>query len=135
MERRVSATTPGRHYDRLLPGRVRVSSAERNDIVNALTGQQLNAIADLCRRFRVRGLALFGSAVRDDFDPRRSDFDFLVEFESQPPGEHADSYFGLLQELESLLGRPIDLVESAMLRNPYRRQEIEATQVVLHAAA
>lgn len=103
--------------------------------MNALTGQHLKGIADLCRRYRVRRLALFGSAVRDDFDPRRSDFDFLVEFESLAPGEHADSYFGLLQELESLLGRPIDLVESAMLRNPYRRQEIEATQVVLHAAA
>lgn len=103
--------------------------------MNALTGQHLKGIADLCSRYRVRRLALFGSAVRDDFDPRRSDFDFLVEFEGLPPGDHADSYFGLLQELESLLGRPIDLVESAMLRNPYRRQEIEATQVVLHAAA
>ena len=80
-------------------------------------------------------LALFGSATRDDFDPQGSDFDFLVDFEPLPPGGHADSHFGLLEDLESLLGRPVDLVESSALRKPYRRQEIEATQVLLHAAA
>ena len=84
-------------------------------------------LADLCRRHRVLRLALFGSATRDDFDPQRSDFDFLVDFEPLPPGEHADSYFGLLEALESLLGRPVDLVESSTLRNPYLRREIEAT--------
>ncbi len=92
-------------------------------------------LAELCRRHHVLRLALFGSATRDDFDPQRSDLDFLVDFESLPPGEHADSYFGLLEGLESLLGRPVDLVESSTLRNPYRRQEIEATQVLLHVAA
>ena len=92
-------------------------------------------LADLCRRHRVLRLSLFGSATRDDFDPQRSDFDFLVDFEDLPPGEHADCYFGLLQGLESLLGRPVDLVESSTLRNPYRRREIEATQVLVHAAA
>lgn len=92
-------------------------------------------LADLCRRHRVLRLSLFGSATRDDFDPQRSDFDFLVDFEDLPPGEHADSYFGLLQALESLLGRPVDLVESSTLRNPYLRREIEATQVLVHAAA
>lgn len=92
-------------------------------------------LAELCRRHHVLRLSLFGSATRDDFDPQRSDFDFLVDFETLPPGEHADSYFGLLEDLESLLGRPVDLVESSTLRNPYRRQEIEATQVLLHAAA
>lgn len=103
--------------------------------MNPLIRPHLDAIADLCRRHHVRRLALFGSATRDDFDPQRSDVDFLVDFESLPPGEHADSYFGLLEDLEALLGRPVDLVESSTLRNPYRRQEIEATQVLLHAAA
>ncbi len=92
-------------------------------------------LAELCRRHHVLRLALFGSATRDDFDPQRSDLDFLVDFESLTPGEHADSYFGLLEDLESLFDRRVDLVESSTLRNPYRRQEIEATQVLLHAAA
>ncbi len=92
-------------------------------------------LADLCRRHHVLRLSLFGSATRDDFDPQRSDLDFLVDFESLSPGEHAEAYFGLIERLQSLFGRSIDLVESSTLRNPYRRQEIEATQVLLHAAA
>ena len=92
-------------------------------------------LSELCRRHHVLRLAVFGSATRHDFDPQRSDLDFLVDFESLTPGEHADSYFDLLEGLESLFDRRVDLVESSTLRNPYRRQEIEATQVVLHAAA
>lgn len=52
-----------------------------------------------------------------------------------PPSRHADAYFGLLADLETLFERSVDLVETAMLRNPYRRREIEATQVLVHAAA
>ena len=92
-------------------------------------------LAELCRRHHVLRLSLFGSATRDDFDPQRSYLDFLVDFESLTPGEHADAYFGLIEGLQSLFDRSIDLVESSMLRNPYRRQEIEATRVLLHAAA
>jgi uncharacterized protein len=103
--------------------------------MNALVREKLEQVAELCRRHSVRRLALFGSAVRADFDPARSDLDFLVDFEPLSPARHADAYFDLLADLETLFERPIDLVESAALRNPYRRREIEATQVLLHAAA
>lgn len=103
--------------------------------MNTLVQAKLGAIVELCGRHSVCRLALFGSAVRDDFDPERSDLDFLVDFEPLPPARHADAYFGLLADLETLFERPIDLVESSALRNPYRRREIEATQVLLHAAA
>jgi len=52
-------------------------------------------LAAICREYRVRRLALFGSALRDDFDPERSDLDFIVEFEPLPSGTYADTYFGL----------------------------------------
>ncbi len=103
--------------------------------MNVVVQDRLRTIVELCGRHSVRRLALFGSAVRDDFDPERSDLDFLVDFEPLSPHRHADAYFGLLADLEALFGRPIDLVESAALRNPYRRREIEATQILLHAAA
>ena len=102
--------------------------------MNSLVQDRLDQIIELCVRHSVRRLALFGSAVRADFDPGRSDLDFLVDFDAVTPTEHADAYFGLLADLETLFGRPVDLVESAALRNPYRRREIEATQVLLHAA-
>jgi hypothetical protein len=91
-------------------------------------------LAELCRRHRVRRLALFGSAVREDFDPRRSDLDFLVEFEALPPGTYADAYFGLLEGLGRLYGRRVDLVEAGSVRNPYMRLEIEARQETVYAA-
>ena len=51
-------------------------------------------LAELCRRHHVLRLSLFGSSTRDDFDPQRSDLDFLVNFEALSPGEHADAYVG-----------------------------------------
>jgi len=96
--------------------------------------QKREQIAQLCRQFHVRRLALFGSALGRDFDPERSDFDFVVEFESLAPGTYAETYFGLVAALERLLGRRVDLVEEGSVRNPYFRQEIEAEQETVYAA-
>ena len=80
----------------------------------------------LCRRFHVRRLDLFGSAARGDFDPERSDIDFLVEFDREHPDALSfDTYFGLKEALEALFGRPVDLVEPGAVRNPYLEASIE----------
>ena len=91
-------------------------------------------LVDLCGKYRVRRLALFGSALRDDFDSGRSDLDLLVEFSTASPQEHAEAYFGLLEDLESLFGRRVDLLELGVVRNPYLRREIEEQQEILYAA-
>ena len=91
-------------------------------------------IADLCRRYHVRRLELFGSAAGDRYDPNVSDVDFLVEFEPLADGAHADAYFGLLAELESLLARPVDLVMTRAIRNPYFLEAIEPTRTLIYAA-
>jgi len=88
----------------------------------------------LCQRHHVLRLSLFGSATRDDFDPQRSDLDFLVDFASLPRGQYADAYFGLLEDLESLFGRPVDLVVASAIKNPYFRQSIDQTKALLYAA-
>ncbi|MBI3898971.1 MAG: nucleotidyltransferase domain-containing protein [Gammaproteobacteria bacterium] len=88
----------------------------------------------LCRRYRVGRLALFGSAARGDFEPARSDIDFLVEFQPLSPTEHADAYFGLLMALEDLFERPIDLVEEGASRNPFFLQTVEQSSALLYAA-
>ena len=71
------------------------------------------------------------SVLREDFDPERSDLDFLVEFAPMSPSGHAEAYFGLLEDLESLFGRRVDLVEIGAVRNPYLRREIEERQETL----
>ena len=94
--------------------------------------QHLPQLKRLCRRFHVRRLELFGSAARDDFDPERSDFDFLVEFDRQ----HRDAlslrtYFRLKEGLEALFGRPVDLVELGAIRNPYLKRSINSSREIV----
>ena len=73
-----------------------------------LVKSNLGKIEELCRRHRVRVLFLVGSAARSDFDPGRSDLDFLVEFEPHQRRGFNDVYFLLREDLERLLGRHVD---------------------------
>lgn len=91
-------------------------------------------LIELCRRYHVRRLELFGSAVTEAFDPMSSDFDFLVEFDSLPPADYAGAFFGFKESLEDLFARPVDLVVSSAIRNPYLRQNIEQSKALLYAA-
>jgi hypothetical protein len=102
--------------------------------VNHVVEQRRDQIADLCARFKVKRLELFGSAVRADFDARTSDLDFLVEFLPLGPGEYADAYFGLLEGLEDLFARRIDLVMPEAVKNVYFLEAINETREVLYAA-
>jgi len=95
----------------------------------------LKEIIRICTHRKVRSLAVFGSATGDRFDKRKSDLDLLVEFEKMQPAEHAEQFFGLAEDLERLLNRPVDLVEPGPIRNPYFRKSVEETQVVIYAAA
>lgn len=89
----------------------------------------------LCQRYRVRRLELFGSAAGGDaFDSAGSDLDFLVDFLPLESGTHADAYFGLLAALEDLFERPIDLVMTRAIRNPYFLESVNCTRTVVYAA-
>jgi predicted nucleotidyltransferase len=101
----------------------------------ALVRDRLPELAALCRRYNVRRLALFGSAASGPFAPERSDLDFLVEFATLRPIRRAECYFGLLQDMEQLFGRPIDLVDVAAVRNPYFAQAVAASQEPIYEAA
>jgi predicted nucleotidyltransferase len=93
----------------------------------------ITGIREICRRHSVRLLFLFGSATKDAETAR--DIDFIVEFEPVSPKEHANAFFGLLEELESLLRKPVDLVELRAVRNPYFLKELEQTKVPIYEAA
>ncbi len=90
-------------------------------------------LAEICRRYGVRELCLFGSAVRDDFGPG-SDVDVLVEY---LPEKHHDMYqlMDFIDELEALFDRPVDIIEGRdLIRNPYRRATIIPALEHLYAA-
>lgn len=97
-----------------------------------LTAPIRGSLVESCRQFRVQRLYLFGSATDGRFDIERSDLNFLVTFDEQPPGEYADNYLGLAQALEKLFGRPVDLVTERSIRNPHFRESVFAERRLLY---
>ena len=96
--------------------------------------EQADELERLCRRYRVQRLDLFGSAsVRGDL-PEDSDLDFVVEFQPEALATYADAYFGLLESLEQLFGRPVDLVVDSAIENPYFREAVDESRTLVYAA-
>ena len=81
--------------------------------------QNRPAVDDLCRRFGVLSLEVFGSAADGNFDPDSSDIDFLVEFGESDSGSLFHRFFGLSEALEQLFARRVDLVSPSAMKNPY----------------
>ena len=88
----------------------------------------------LCLTYSVRRLDLFGSASTGLYDPDESDLDFLVEFQPAALNAYADAYFGLLEALGRLFGRPVDLVVESAIKNPYFLQSVEQTRIPIYEA-
>lgn len=88
----------------------------------------------LCEKYQVKTLYLFGSGVQGDWNPERSDIDFMVEFLPCATTCDAPDFFGLLHGLEDLFQRKIDLVMQGSTTNPYFLKEVQAHRQVLYAA-
>ena len=95
--------------------------------MSPLIEENLEAIGRLCRLYGVRKLELFGSILRQDFDPEHSDVDLLVEFEPRVENSFAN-FLDLKEALEQLLGRRVDLVELRAVRNRRLRHNIERSK-------
>jgi len=103
--------------------------------MSPLIEQHRPAIIELCRKYRVARLELFGSAATEAFDPASSDFDFLVEYEPDADlGPWLKRFFDLRDELRTLLGRKVDLVMPGGMKNPYFIREVNRTRRLLYAA-
>jgi uncharacterized protein len=89
-------------------------------------------VASLCREFGVARLSIFGSVLRDDFDPARSDIDLLVEFTpDRTPGLFG--FMDLEGRLSELFGRKVDLSTANSL-SKYFRNEVLASAEPLYVA-
>jgi predicted nucleotidyltransferase len=99
-----------------------------------LIDDNLEEIGRLCRLHGVRKLEVFGSILRGDFDPQRSDVDVIVEFEPRVANSFSN-FLDLKEALERLLGRPVDLVELHAVRNRRLRRYIEQSKSPVYAAA
>jgi predicted nucleotidyltransferase len=95
-------------------------------------GNYKSKLSELCHIYGVKRLEVFGSASRHDFDPKRSDIDFLVNFTEAHPLGAFERYFGLKEALEQLFQRPVDLIEEKAIRNPYFKQAIQQDRILVY---
>jgi uncharacterized protein len=101
----------------------------------ALLDSHRQEIIQLCQRYAVRHLSLFGSALRTDFEPGRSDIDLAVEFAPSLDLSPARQYFNFKGDLEQLLHCRVDLVELASMPESRLRRTITRTQVPIYGEA
>lgn len=90
-------------------------------------------IIELCKKYRVRTLAVFGSILTDRFT-EDSDVDLLVDFDTtdHEQWDYVGNYFGFRDALEALFGRKVDLIEDRGIRNPLFRQAVDRTKQLIY---
>jgi predicted nucleotidyltransferase len=103
--------------------------------MNSIVKDKIPALVELCKKYRVTTMYLFGSAATGKFDPEKSDIDLLITFSSEVKLlELADTYFDLMYALDDLFGRKVDLLTADSLRNPYFIASVERTKQLIYAA-
>ena len=95
----------------------------------------LESIIALCKKYKVAKLWVFGSILTSRFNDQ-SDVDFSVDFDSETINKEgldwADIFFNFMHELESLIGRKVDLVCDDSVNNPYFRRELDSTKRLIY---
>jgi len=97
-----------------------------------ILNQHLDKIKKLCEFNRVISLFAFGSVTTNKFGPE-SDIDLVVEIDDTDPISYSDKYFNLKFQLEEILKRQVDLLESRAIRNRFLKSEIDQTKVQIYA--
>jgi predicted nucleotidyltransferase len=123
---------------RLLPRKIVANTAAWGiigDSMIALVEENKDKVAELCRRFDVKRLELFGSAATGTFQAASSDLDFIVRFNAPPLGRYLDRYLDLAEALEELFQRPVDLLTEKAVHNPIFRRNLEATRQPVYERA
>jgi predicted nucleotidyltransferase len=95
---------------------------------------KIEELAALCRRFHVKRLEIFGSAVTGTFRPGSSDLDFVVDFGDQPLGSRGALLLDFADALETLFGRHVDLVMPQSIRNPYFQKAVDSSRQLVYEA-
>lgn len=93
--------------------------------------KNINQVRELCSRYKVSRLFVFGSVLTNDFNPE-SDVDFIVEFNHVELSKYADNYFDFKFALEKIFNRNVDLLEGKAIRNPYLLKSINSTKKLVY---
>lgn len=104
-------------------------------IIDELIGVDKQRFYSLCREQNVKRLFAFGSSVQGNFKTEESDIDLFVEIEEPDPIERGEKLMALWDKLEAFFKRKVDLLTSLSIRNPYLKQSIEESKVLIYDAS
>ncbi len=90
-----------------------------------------NKIKDLCGKYKVDKLYVFGSVLNDRFSST-SDIDFIVRFDTIEIERYADNYFNLKFALEALFKRKVDLLEEQAIKNPFFKKSVDKSKKLIY---
>lgn len=100
-----------------------------------LIENNLQRISELCKKYRVRRLFVFGSILTDSFNDD-SDVDFSVDFDRESINaekiDWANLFFGFIEELQNVLKRKVDIVFEDYINNQYFRNELDRTKLLIY---
>lgn len=93
----------------------------------------ISRIIELCKQYRVRSLAVFGSILTERFNDE-SDVDLLVDFDTtdHEKWDYVGNYFRFRDALENLFNRKVDLIENKGIRNPLFREAVESSKLLIY---
>lgn len=103
--------------------------------MNKLVENNIEKLKEICKKNHVAELYIFGSALSNGFSDQ-SDLDFAYVLKDElTPIEYGDAFFGLMEDLENLFDRKIDLVSYRVVKNPIFKQELDRTKKSLYSDA
>lgn len=101
-------------------------------MIHPFLKDKLSAVSKVLKKYKVRRAYAFGSVVTSDFN-KKSDIDLLITLQDKlEPGEYTDCFWGLYFELPEILGRPVDLVMSETVKNPFFKASLENSKELIY---
>jgi uncharacterized protein len=100
---------------------------------HSIIKKNIPQLIELCQKYEVDKLFVFGSAATGKFKVKTSDLDFIAVINPEKlPEERGEAIMNLWDELEKLFGRKVDLITKLPIRNPYLRESVDATKQLIY---
>ncbi len=104
-------------------------------IIEELINKDKRTFYKLCEDHNVKNLFAFGSSVTDKFDLEKSDIDLMVEIDEPDPIEKGEKIMSFWDKMEGFFKRKVDLLSNPTIRNPFLRQSINDSKVLIYGTS
>ena len=94
--------------------------------------RKLSEFLSLCKSHNVKTIYAFGSSVNNNFNDETSDFDLLIEIESDDPIVRGENLMSIWDKFEELFQRKVDLLTTSSIRNPILKRNIDSTKILIY---